>query len=50
MYVLGRCFLSYLKNDTEVIVVVDDENDSTIQEIEKSKLNVKDALGKAGLL
>ena len=38
--IILKRFLSYLKNDTEVIVVVDDENDSTIQEIEKSKLNV----------
>lgn len=38
--IILKRFLSYLKNDTEVIVVVDDEDDSTIQEIEKSKLNV----------
>ena len=38
--IILKRFLSYLKNDTEVIVVVDDENDLTIQEIEKSKLNV----------
>tara|TARA_B100000282_G_scaffold42655_1_gene26609 strand:- start:16617 stop:17309 length:693 start_codon:yes stop_codon:yes gene_type:complete len=38
--IILKRFISYLKNDTEVIVVVDSKDDSTISEIEKSDLDV----------
>lgn len=33
-------FINYIKNDTEVVVVVDSEKDSTISEIKKSDLDI----------
>ena len=39
MTILKR-FINYIKNDTEVVVVIDSEKDSTISEIKKSDLDI----------
>jgi len=46
--IILKRFLAYLKEDTEVIVVVDDDKDATVSHLEKANLNVRLLINKYG--